>query len=98
MKKYILVLVLFCGCSKKEGIVKNPEVYIKTSVTKPEGCTDLGPVTGATIKDSGVGESYQLALKDIRRAAKGLDANYLYLKRVSSDSKFIAGIAYKCKN
>ena len=99
MKKiYALVILLLISCSKEKKIVENPVVYIKTGVEKPKDCAHLGVVTGATLKDVGVGEAYKRALKDIRKSAKSLGANYLYLKRVSTDSKFIAGVAYSCKN
>ena len=100
MKLLLLLLsVLVCvACSEDKKASSHREVYIKTSADKPKDCQELGPVSGATIKEAGKGESYKWALKDIRKSAVSLGANYLYLRRVSSDSKFIAGIAYLCKN
>lgn len=93
---YIAIGLALASCTDSENGTSLR--YIKASTIKPENCQDLGTVTGATIKEVSRTEAYKKSLTDIRRSTKSLGGNYLYLKRVSADSKFLSGIAYHCNN
>lgn len=100
MKNLLLIgisIICFQGCTSEEGGGDLGLDAIKTSTTQPSDCEKLGTVTGATIREVSKTEAYKKSLTDIRRSTKSLGGNYLYIKRISEDSKFLSGIAYSCE-
>jgi hypothetical protein len=90
-----LVLSLNISCTDKNKTLRDL-ASIVTDVKEPEGCQKLGVVTGVTMINSSVNEAYKATLKDLKSLAYDKGANFVFIKRMSQDSKFMSGEAYRC--